>query len=142
MIFISSKIPLTEIESLTLNEIRNKTDWFLFDYQIRNKKYWKDNNLYHMYNRLYWYPIFYKDKLYNYLMSDNYYFRSNLYKMMENHAQIICMKRVKNFDEIKDYDREDRKTEFLEKKISERCLITLREIILKRILFVNMYLDR
>ena len=142
MIFISSKIPLTEIESLTLNEIRNKTDWFLFDYQIRNKKYWKDNNLYHMYNRLYWYPIFYKHKLYNYLMSDNYYFRSNLYKMMENHAQIICMKRVKNFDEIKDYDREDRKTEFLEKKISKRCLITLREIILKRILFVNMYLDR
>ena len=142
MIFISSKIPLTEIESLTLNEIRNKTDWFLFDYQIRNKKYWKDNNLYHMYNRLYWYPIFYKDKLYNYLMSDNYYFKSNLYKMMENHAQIICMKRVKNFDEIKDYDREDRKTEFLEKKISKRCLITLREIILKRILFVNMYLDR
>ena len=59
-----------------------------------------------MHNRLYWYPIFYKDKLYSYLMSDNYYFTSNLYKMMENHAQIICMKRVKNFDEIKDYDRE------------------------------------
>ena len=39
-------------------------------------------------------------------MSDNYYFTSNLYKMMENHAQIICMRRVKNFDEIKDYDRE------------------------------------
>ena len=46
MIFISSKLPLTEIESLTPNEIRNKTDWFLFDYQIRNKKYWKDDNLY------------------------------------------------------------------------------------------------
>ena len=106
MIFISSKLPLTEIESLTPSEIRNKTDWFLFDYQIRNKKYWKDDNLYHMHNRLYWYPIFYKDKLYNYLMSDNYYFKSNLYKMMENHAQIICMRRVKNFDEIKDYDRE------------------------------------
>ena len=106
MIFISSKLPLAEIEILTPNEIRNKTDWFLFDCQIRNKKYWKDDNLYHMYNRLYWYPIFYKDKLYNYLMSDNYYFRSNLYKMMENHAQIIYMRRVKNFDEIKDYDRE------------------------------------
>ena len=83
MIFISSKLPLTEIETLTQNEIRNKTDWFLFDYQIRNKKYWKDDNLYHMHNRLYWYPIFYKDKLYNYLMSDNYYFKSNLYKIME-----------------------------------------------------------
>ena len=106
MIFISSKIPFAEIEILTPNEIRNKTDWFLFDYQIRHKKYWKDDTLYHMYNRLYWYPIFYKDKLYNYLMSDNYYFTSNLYKMMENHAQIICMRRVKNFDEIKDYDRE------------------------------------
>ena len=62
MIFISSKIPFAEIEILTPNEIRNKTDWFLFDCQIRNKKYWKDDNLYHMYNRLYWYPIFYKDK--------------------------------------------------------------------------------
>ena len=99
MIFISSKLPLTEIESLTPSEIRNKTDWFLFNCRIRNKKYWKDDNLYHMHNRLYWYPIFYKDKLYNYLMSDNYYFRSNLYKMMGNHAQIIYMKRVKNFDE-------------------------------------------
>ena len=86
--------------------MRNKTDWFLFDNQIKNKKYWKDDNLYHMHNRLYWYPIFYKDKLYNYLMSDNYYFKGKLYKMMENHAQIICMRRVKNFDEIKDYDRE------------------------------------
>ena len=112
MIFISSKLPLAEIESLTPSEIQNKTDWFLFDYQIRNKKYWKDDNLYHMHNRLYWYPIFYKDKLYNYLMSDNYYFKSNLYKMMENHAQIICMKRVKNFDEIKDYDREVIKQEY------------------------------
>ena len=106
MIFISSKLPLAEIESLTPNEIRNKTDWFLFDYQIKNKKYWKDDNLYYMYNRLYWYPIFYKDKLYNYLMSDNYYFKSKLYKTMKNHSQIICMRRVKNFDEIKDYDRE------------------------------------
>ena len=106
MIFISSKMPLAEIESLTPSEIQNKTDWFLFDYQIRNKKYWKDDNLYHMHNRLYWYPIFYKDKLYNYLMSDNYYFKSNLYKMMENYAQIICMRQVKNFDEITDYDRE------------------------------------
>ena len=106
MIFISSNMPLAEIEALTPNEIRNKTDWFLFDCQIKNKKYWKDDNLYHMHNRLYWYPIFYKDKLYNYLMSDNYYFKSNLYKMMENHAQIIYMRRVKNFDEIKDYDRE------------------------------------
>lgn len=86
MIFISSKLPLAEIESLTPSEIRNKTDWFLFDYQIRNKKYWKDDNLYHMYNRLYWYPIFYKDKLYNYLMSDNYYFKSKLYKTMKNHS--------------------------------------------------------
>ena len=45
-------------------------------------------------------------------MSDNYYFKSNLYKMMKNHAQIIYMKRAKNFDEIKDYDREVIKQEY------------------------------
>lgn len=106
MIFISSKLPLSEIETLKPTEICNKTDWFLFEYKIRTKKYQNNDSLYHIYNRLYWYPIFYKEKLYNYLISDNCYFKSSLYKMMENHIQIICMKRVKNFNEIKDYDRE------------------------------------
>ena len=105
MVFISSQLPLTEIQTISQEEILNQ-DWFLFDLKIKNKKYQSDENLNKMYYRLIWYPIFYKDKLYNYLMSDNYYFKSNLYKMMENHAQIIYMKRVKNFDEIKDYDRE------------------------------------
>ena len=106
MVFISSKLPLSEIETLTLEEICNKTDWFLFDYNVKIKKYWKDDNLYRMYNRLHYYPIFYKDKLYSYLMSDNYYYKSNLYSTTKNHAHIICMKRVKNFEEIKDYDKE------------------------------------
>lgn len=104
MVFISSQLPLTELQTISQEKIFNQ-DWFLFDWQIKNKKYQSDENLNKMYYRLIWYPIFYKDKLYNYLMSDNYYFKSNLYKMMENHAQIVCMRRVKNFDEIKDYDR-------------------------------------
>lgn len=82
MIFISSKLPLSEIETLKPTEICNKTDWFLFEYKIRTKKYQNNDSLYHMYNRLYWYPIFYKEKLYNYLISDNCYFKSSLYKMM------------------------------------------------------------
>ena len=105
MVFISSQLPLAELQTMSSKEICNQ-DWFLFDWQIKTKKYWKDDNLCHMRNRLFWYSIFYEDKLYNYLMSDNYYFKDNLYKMMKNHIQIICMKRVKNFDEIKDYDRE------------------------------------
>lgn len=122
MVFISSKLPLSEIETLTLKEICNKTDWFLFDYNVKTKKYWKDDNLYRMYNRLHYYPIFYKDKLYSYLMSDNYYFKSNLYSMTKNHAQIICMKRAKNFEEIKDYDKEVVKQEdrlFREENIND-----------------------
>lgn len=77
-------------------------------------------------------------------MSDNYYFKSNLYKMMENHAQIIYMRRVKNFYEIKDYDREVIKKEdriFGEEDIKKMFNYFERNNF-RKILFVNMYLDR
>ena len=59
-----------------------------------------------MYYRLIWYPIFYKEKIYNYLLTDKYYYTSLLYQTLKGYAQIISMKNVKNSHEITDHDKE------------------------------------
>ena len=105
MIFISSQLPLTEMQTISQEEILNQ-DWFLFDWKIKNKKYLSDENLNKMYNRLIWYPIFYKERIYNYLLTDKYYYTSPLYQALKGYAQIISMKNVKNSHEITDHDKE------------------------------------
>ena len=44
MVFISSQLPLTELQTMSQEEILNQ-DWFLFDWQIKNKKYLSNENL-------------------------------------------------------------------------------------------------
>lgn len=105
MVFISSQLPLAELQTMSSKEICNQ-DWFLFDWQIKTKKYHSDQNLDKMYYRLIWYPIFYKERIYNYLLSDKYYFSSQLYSTLKGYAQIISMKNVKRSDEIIDSDKE------------------------------------
>ena len=105
MVFISSQLPLTELQTISQEEILNQ-DWFLFDWQIKNKKYLSDENLNKMYYRLIWYPIFYKERIYNYLLTDKYYYTSPLYQVLKGYAQIISMKNVKNSHEIIDRDKE------------------------------------
>lgn len=111
MIFISSLTPLQDIPS-TKDQITNK-DWFLFSSGIRTKDIRHDDELYHMYNRLYWYPFLYEHKLYNYLISDNYYYKSNLYEIMQNTFQIICMRKVSKYEDIKYSKTIDSKTKSL-----------------------------
>ena len=105
MVFISSQLPLTEIQTISQEEILNQ-DWFLFDWQIKNKKYQSDENLNKMYYRLIWYPIFYKEKIYNYLITDKYYYTCPLSQTLKGYAQIISMKNVKKSHEITDRDKE------------------------------------
>lgn len=128
MIFLSSKVPLSELPSII--EGINQIDWFLFSTRIRNKDYAKDFELYSMYNRLLYYPYFYKDKLYNYFMSEHYYSKSNLHQVMYIHhvGQIINMKKVKRFEEISNWDEEIIKQEdrlFREKDV-ERIFIEFK----------------
>ena len=59
-----------------------------------------------MYYRLIWYPIFYKERIYNYLLTDKYYYTSPLYQALKGYAQIISMKNVKKSHEITDHDKE------------------------------------
>ena len=105
MVFISSQLPLTELQTISQEEILNQ-DWFLFDWQIKNKKYQSDENLNKMYYRLIWYPIFYKERIYNYLLTDKYYYACPLYQSLKGYAQIISMKNVKKSHEITDHDKE------------------------------------
>lgn len=105
MVFRSSQLPLAELQTMSTEEICNQ-DWFLFDLQIKTKKYHSDENLDKMYYRLIWYPIFYRERIYNYLMSDKCYFSSQLYITLKGYAQIISMKRVKRSDGIVDFDKE------------------------------------
>ena len=105
MVFISSQLPLTEIQTISQEEILNQ-DWFLFDWQIKNKKYLLDRYLNKMYYRLIWYSIFYKEKIYNYLITDKYYYSSPLYQSLKGYAQIIFIKNIKNSHEITDRDKE------------------------------------
>ena len=105
MVFISSQLPLTELQTISQEEILNQ-DWFLFDCQIKNKKYLSDRYLNKMYYRLIRYPIFYKERIYNYLLTDKYYYTSPLYQSLKGYAQIISMKNVKNSHEITDHDKE------------------------------------
>ena len=123
MVFISSQLPLTEIQTISQEEILNQ-DWFLFDCQIKNKKYLSDRYLNKMYYRLIWYPIFYKERIYNYLLTDKYYYTSPLYKILKGYAQIIYMKNVKGSHEITDHDKEVIKQEerlFGEEDIRMMC---------------------
>ena len=110
MVFISSQLPLTEMQTISQEEILNQ-DWFLFDLQIKNKKYLSDENLNKMYYRLIWYPIFYKKRIYNYLLTDKYYYTCQLSQIIKGYAQIISMKNVKNSHEITDHDKEVMKQE-------------------------------
>ena len=105
MVFISSQLPLTELQTISQEEILNQ-DWFLFDCQIKSKRYLSDKNLNKMYYRLIWYPIFYKERIYNYLLTDKYYYTCQLSQIIKGYEQIISMKNVKKSHEITDHDKE------------------------------------
>ena len=105
MVFISSQLPLTELQTMSQEKILNQ-DWLLFDWQIKSKKYLSDRYLNKMYYRLIRCPIFYKEKIYNYLLTDKYYYTNPLYQTLTGYAQIIFMKNIKNSHEITDRDKE------------------------------------
>lgn len=59
-----------------------------------------------MYYRLIWYPIFYKERISNYLLTDKYYYTNPLHQTLKGYVQIIFMKNVKNSHEITGRDKE------------------------------------
>ena len=112
MIFISSIVPLNQIPDTTEQIIDN--EWFLFSSMITSKNYLKEDALSKMYNRIEWYLFFYRQKLYNYLISNNYYYKSKLYETMGNICELICMNRVKIYEDVCNCNRNaDKKIEII-----------------------------
>ena len=112
MIFISSIVPLNQIPDTTEQIIDN--EWFLFSSMITSKNYLKEDELSKMYNRIEWYLFFYRQKLYSYLISNNYYYKSKLYETMGNICELICMNRVKIYEDVCNCNRNaDKKIEII-----------------------------
>lgn len=102
MVFISLTKPLEEFLKENKETRFNNLDWFLFDRLIENKKLdiqygWFDHkqDLNAYMSRIFYYPIYYKEPLYCYLMTNNYFSKLDFFpKEKENTAAIWCMKKV------------------------------------------------
>ena len=100
MTFISSQVSLLDLPD-TKEEIYNM-EWFLFHTNIRSK----EDAIREIHDYLMYYSFFYRQKVYVYLMTDKYYWKIDLFNTIQNSCCIRCMSRVKEFDEIKDWDTE------------------------------------
>lgn len=108
MVFISTIIPLEELLKIDKEKRLNNLEWFLFDNHIKDKslKFQTDiisgkgnsGNLECYMSRIYYYPLLYKEPLYCYLMSNEYFqtldFLPEEYKYT---AALWNMKRVPMF---------------------------------------------
>lgn len=88
---MSSTIPIGDIHS---QEDFKIDDFFLLDTLVRGKDYIKDDKLDLAYWRMSLYPFYYNKRLYNYLMSDNYYYKSALYKIFPNIADCVLLEKI------------------------------------------------
>ena len=104
MVFMSLQKPLEEFLKEDKETRFNNMDWFLFDRLIENKKLdmqygWFDHrqDLNAYMSRIFYYPIYYKEPLYCYLMTNNYFYKLDFFpKDKENTAAIWNMKKVPN----------------------------------------------
>ena len=143
--FLSTIIPIEELQKIKISEDLD-TDWLLFSNQITSKnlrcshdfgviqKYLRD----YIY-RIYFYPIFYRNPLFCYLMSNTYFYGLELLCGRYEHASAIWnMRRVPNClgDEEK-YPRIPKEnrifdgsygSEYLEKKFNEIVDCNLNEV--------------
>lgn len=82
-------------------------EWFLFHTNIKSK----EEVIAEIHDYLMYYSFFYRQKVYVYLMTDKYYWKTDLFNTIQNSCYIRCMSKVKEFDEIKDWDIEFIKSE-------------------------------
>lgn len=80
MIFIAAQTPIEKITN-TKEELELEP-FFLFSSNIHSKDYRKDNELNKMYYILHRYKFYSREKLYIYLMTKNYYLKTNICKTL------------------------------------------------------------
>jgi hypothetical protein len=109
MVFISLLKPLEKYLEEDIETRLSNQEWILFDRAIKNKslKLSEDNsgNLDCYISRIQYYPYYYKEPMYCYLMSDKYFNSLQFFKEEDkNTASIWLMKRIpKRFNDDTHY---------------------------------------
>lgn len=110
MVFLCIPESLNDFRKRNRETNVSEVDWLLFDNSIKNKSLkCTGNNMFNLecyMSRIVWYPIWYKEPLYCYLMTDKYFNSLNLFGgRFENSGAIWNMKRVPNEEIESDYPR-------------------------------------
>lgn len=101
MVLISS---LTPLEQINTKEDITSQNWFLLQTGIR-KKLPSDDNLQTVYNRLYLYSFWYKERLHLYLMTDNYYYnKTKICNLIPHYHMLIVNKKMPSSITYNDFD--------------------------------------
>lgn len=95
MVFIATTVPIEELKSK--DDILYTYDYFLLETRIQNKDLKKDDALYYKYLDIRLYPYWHNEPLHMYLISNNYYYNSNLYDILGNSCMITKAKKIPEY---------------------------------------------
>lgn len=90
MVLISSLIPINKI---SFKEDLTAQDWFLLQTNIKTKSI-TDSAINTVYERLLLYSLWYTENPHMYLMTDNYYYKTNIYNMLPRSYHTVIQKRI------------------------------------------------
>ena len=91
MVLLSTHTPMEQIH--TIEDITSQ-NWFLLQSGIKSKSL-SDKNLQVVFNRLYFYSFWYKEKPHLYLMTDNYYYhKSEIYPLLPQSYMTMIHKKM------------------------------------------------
>lgn len=121
MVLLSTHTPIERI--CTIEDITSQ-DWFLLQSGIKSKSL-SDKNLQVVFNRLYLYSFWYKEKPHLYLMTDNYYYyESKIYPLLPQSYMTMVHKKMP--DRIR-YDDPDYMKQYSVLSVEEQT-ITVADI--------------
>ena len=93
MVLILSLTPINEISS---KEDLTSQDWFLLQTNIKTKSI-TDSVINTVYERLLLYSLWYTENPHMYLMTDNYYYKTNIYDMLPRSYQTVIQNRMPKY---------------------------------------------
>lgn len=106
MIFLSLNEPLEDFLKRDIETRIEETNWFLFDSNIKTKNikyndFFKGDGFLVAYmDRIFYYPIYYKEPLYCYLFSTNEFRKLNVFP--EKHKNTSCIWKMERVPETSD----------------------------------------
>ena len=95
MVFIATTIPIEELKSK--DDILYTYDYFLLETRIQNKNIKYDELLYGEYLVVCLYPYWHNKPLHIYLISNSYYYNSNLYEVLGSSCSIRQLRNMPKY---------------------------------------------